>query len=359
MFYSLATIPAWQQKGKYYRSLIEDLPNWKKNPIEYFLKLNEQLPEFFNEQIRYDCLIDDITDFIDVYQKSKFWDLDEFPIEIYLYGYYNKHEVLCYLKSFIYIKNSIIIKMKYNKITIFESFENFDFLVENQDNVIDFLKLYFQGQNVDNEIQKIFFSNQIFNKIKNEINSNEFEFIIFRIGDFNSQYNKFLVEEITYNTYFLKNKSEVFKLIKDENLKRKLIKTLDIQILVSFSNDGNIIEEDYKEMKYILCLHLNSRPLKAILLTACSGINQYNSKKFKTFINCISKNIEYTEKNNWVENIFTLKGNDILFFANTHNNSSGDIIIETGINITDFNRYQLCNSLTNLNLELEKNIGNL
>lgn len=360
MSYSLATIPAWEQKGKYYRFLIKDLPEWKENPNDYFLKLNEKLPDFFNENIRYDCSIDNIEDFIDVYQKSKFWDLDEFPIEMYLYGYYNKTEVLEYLNSFIHNKNSITIKMKHNGITIFESFENFDFLVENQANIVEYLNLYFQGKNVDNEIQKIFFSNQTFNEQKHEINSDEFEFLITKIGLFNSQYNKFLVEEITYNTYFLKNKSEVLKFVKDQKLKDKLIKTVEIEISTYFSEKSKIIEEDYKEYNYLICLNIDKQNIKAIVLTASTDINtiqdQFNKEKFETFINCLSENVEYTEKNNWIENIFTLKKNKIIFFDNSYseNNLCDKKILDLGINITDFNRYQLCNSLKFLGSEIQK-----
>lgn len=127
----LYKIPCWLRNGDVYRNFVEE--KGSKVPKEY---LN------FKDTSE----INSIEDFEEVYRLSGYWGLYRYPLDIYVYSFLNKKEVIEYLKSLETAESKELIKdiekkksLKKYKNFIIEEFDDPKISEELNDDLISFI----------------------------------------------------------------------------------------------------------------------------------------------------------------------------------------------------------------------------
>lgn len=94
MIYYLHNLPICWKKGKIYDLFSQQIPDVSNT--EEFLK---QILTEFKEYTRENDIINSIEDFIEVYHCSKYWQLYDFPLTMYIYGYFEPEKVIKFLNE--------------------------------------------------------------------------------------------------------------------------------------------------------------------------------------------------------------------------------------------------------------------
>ena len=80
-------VPCWLQKSKLFRDFMETK------------RLKDKLPQTHKMLVESSSKINSLDDFKRIFEICNFWIVDKYPLDIYVYGYLDKNNVLEYLKS--------------------------------------------------------------------------------------------------------------------------------------------------------------------------------------------------------------------------------------------------------------------
>ena len=93
---NLFKIPPWLAKSPYLEGFYENVENEELGSKKYIKKMNEPFDvQFFSKTSD----INSLTDFINIYNTANFFQINPLPLSIYYFSYFNKDNVIKFLKT--------------------------------------------------------------------------------------------------------------------------------------------------------------------------------------------------------------------------------------------------------------------